>query len=258
MRFLTGALFAASLLSPWAQAELMDDVSDRNELRIAIEAKMPPFNFRDTAGQLSGFEVELGQMLARELDVNASFVEVTADDLLPGVQNGKYDIALNQIAVSPELEERLDFSAPYSYTRAQLIVRREEKRPLHSLEAFKGHSLGFVQGSSFAEQAKAVEGVDLRGYQDPVQPIKEVADDQIDAVISNRLLVPYAIRDSKLPVEEGASVGPVLSLAIPFQKGNPAFQSALDNALQRIKADGRLAELSKKWFGVDASEPPKP
>ncbi|MNG33564.1 cystine transporter subunit [compost metagenome] len=52
-------------------------------------------------------------------------------------------------------------------------------------------------------------------------------------------------------------MGPILSLAIPFQKGNPAFQSAVDNALQRIKADGRLSELSQKWFGMDASKPPK-
>lgn len=257
MRFFTGALLAASLLSPWAHADILDEIADRNELRIAIEAKTPPFNFRDTAGQLSGFEVELGQMLAKELDVNADFIVVDPAELLPGVESGKYDVAINQIATTAELKERLDFSNPYSYTIAQLIVRQEEKRPLHDLEAFKGHSLGVVQGSSFAAQAQSVEGVDLRSYKDAIQPIKEVADDQIDGAVSDRLLIPYAIKERNLPVTEGATVGPVLKLAIPFQKGNPAFQSALDNALQRVKDDGRLSELSKKWFGVDASEPPK-
>lgn len=257
MRFITGALFAASLLSPWAHAELMDDVSDRNELRIAIEANTPPFNFRDTSDQPNGFEVELGRLLARELDVNADFVVVESTDLLTGVESGKYDIALNQIAITPELKERLDFSTPYSYTSAQLIMRQEEKRPLRNLEAFKGHSLGVVQGSSFAEQAPKVEGVEVRNVRDAIQPIKEVADDQIDAAVSDRRPVPYAIRESKLPGAEGTTFGPVLKLAIPFQKGNPAFQSALDNALQRVRADGRLSELSKKWFGMDASEAPK-
>lgn len=258
MRLITGALLAASLLSPWAQAELLDDIADRNELRIAIEATAPPFNFRDTGGQPNGFEVELGQLLAKELDVNADFIVVDTADLLSGVESGKYDVAINQIATTADLKERLDFSAPYSYTSAQLIIREEEKRPLNNLEAFRGHSLGAVQGSQFAAQAQTVEGVDLRSYKDAIQPIKEVADDQIDGAITDRLLVPYAIRESKLPVTEGATVGPVMKLAIPFQKGNPAFQSALDNALQRIKDDGRLSELSKKWFGVDASQPPKP
>ena len=98
MRFITGALLATSLLSPWAHADIVDEIADRNELRIAIEANTPPFNFRDTAGQLSGFEVELGQMLAKELDVNADFIVVDSAELLPGVESGKYDVAINQIA----------------------------------------------------------------------------------------------------------------------------------------------------------------
>lgn len=256
MRLTIGVLLAA-LLSTAAHAELIDDVNDRNELRIAVQASNPPFNFKDN-DQLSGFEIELGRALANELDVNASFIVTDATDLIMGVESGKYDIALNQISATPELKGRLDFSAPYSYSSAQLIVRKEEKRPLTTLDALKGHTLGFVQGSQFAEQARVIEGVDLRGYPDTHQPIKDMADDQIDAVISDRLLVPYAVRDSKLPVTEGATVGPVLNLAIPFQKGNPAFHSALDSALQRIKNDGRLSAMSEKWFGMDASKPPKP
>ncbi|MDD2059836.1 transporter substrate-binding domain-containing protein [Pseudomonas sp. GD03860] len=255
MRLTTGVLLA-TLLSPWAHAELIDDINDRGELRIAVEANMAPFNFKKEE-KLAGFEIELGQLLAHELDVRAEFVVTDRDDLLPGVESGKYDIALNHIAVTPQLKERLDFSEPYGYSSAQLIVRKEEKRPLSTLDALKGHSLGVVQGSQFAEQARGVEGVDLRSYPEATQPIKDVANDQIDAAISDRLLVPYAIRDSEQPVTKGATVGPILSLAIPFQKGNPAFQSAVDNALQRIKADGRLSELSQKWFGMDASKPPK-
>ncbi|QBF24617.1 transporter substrate-binding domain-containing protein [Pseudomonas tructae] len=256
MRFAIGVLLAM-LLSPWAQAELIDDVNERGELRIAIEANMPSFNFKDENDKPNGFEVELGRLLASEMDVRAEFVVVEAKDLLPGVESGRYDVAINHIATTPELKERFDFSDPYAYSSAQLIVRKEEKRPPSTLDALKGHSLGVVQGSQFAEQARAVEGVDLRSYPDATQPIKDVASDQIDAAISDRLLVPYAIRDSQQPVSKGATVGPILSLAIPFQKGNPAFKNTVDNALQRIKADGRLSELSQKWFGMDASKPPK-
>ncbi|MCW2268727.1 MULTISPECIES: transporter substrate-binding domain-containing protein [Pseudomonas] len=255
MRLTIGVLLA-TLLSPWAHAELIDDINDRGELRIAVEANMAPFNFKKDE-KLAGFEIELGQLLANELDVRAEFVVTDRDDLLPGVESGKYDIALNHVAITPELKERLDFSEPYGYSSAQLIVRKEEKRPPSTLDALKGHSLGVVQGSQFAEQARGVEGVDLRSYPDATQPIKDVANEQIDAAISDRLLVPFAIRDSEQHVTKGATVGPILSLAIPFQKGNPAFQSAVDNALQRIKADGRLSELSQKWFGMDASKPPK-
>ncbi|QNH74968.1 transporter substrate-binding domain-containing protein [Pseudomonas protegens] len=256
MRFLPGLILLLPLVSTCAQAELMDDINDRGELRIALEANAPPFNFKDD-GKLTGFEVELGQLLASELDVRPDFVVTAAAELLPGVESGRFDVAINHIAVTPELKDRFDFSEPYSYSSAQLIVRKEEQRPLFSLQALRGQALGVAQGSQFVDQARTVEGINLRSYADAQQPIKDVADKQIDAAISDRLLIPYAIRDSRLPVKEGAKVGPTLSLAIPFQKGNPAFQASLDSALQRIKADGRLMALSEKWFGMDASKPPK-
>ncbi|WP_017903270.1 transporter substrate-binding domain-containing protein [Pseudomonas asplenii] len=257
MRLLPGLLLLLPLASPFAQAELIDDVNDRGELRIALEGDLRPFGFKD-GEHLTGFEVELGELLARELEVNPSFITTDSADLLPGVESGKYDIAINHIALTPELKERFDFSEPYSYTSAQLIVRKEEQRPLTTLEALKGGALGVAQGSQFVDQARTVEGIDLRSYPNAQQPLKDVADKQIDAAISDRLLVPFAIRDSHLPVKQGAPVGPTVTLAIPFQKGNPAFQASLNLALQRIKADGRLMALSEKWFGMDASEPPKP
>jgi cystine transport system substrate-binding protein len=256
MRFLPGLLLLLPLVSPLAHAELIDDVFDRGELRIALEANTPPFNFKE-GDKLTGFEVELGELLAKEMDVRPSFITVDAAELLAGVESAKYDVAINHIAMTPELADRFDFSEPYSYSSAQLIVRKQEQRPLGSFAALKGKALGVAQGSQFVEQARTAEGVDLHSYADAKQPIKDVADQQIDAAISDRLLIPFAIRDSQLPVKEGADVGPTLSLAIPFQKGNPAFKASLDKALQRVKADGRLTALSEKWFGMDASKPVK-
>ena len=195
MRLLPGLICLLPLLSPMAHAELIDDVNDRGELRIALEANTPPFNFKDD-GKLTGFEVELGQLLANELDVRADFVVVDSNDLLPGVESGKYDVAINHIAVTPELKDRFDFSQPYTYAKADLIAQKEEEP----------RSMLLVQ---------------------------------------------------TLAQEKPKAATPV-SLAIPFQKGNPAFHASLENALARIKADGRLEALSQKWLKADTSVAPKP
>ena len=109
MRFLPGRFLFLPLLSPLAHAELIDDVFDRGELRIALEANTPPFNFKE-ADKLTGFEVELGELLAKEMDVRASFITVDAADLLSGVESAKYDVAINHIAMTPELADRFAFS----------------------------------------------------------------------------------------------------------------------------------------------------
>jgi len=160
MRFSPGLLLLLPLLSPLAHAELIDDVNDRGELRIALEANTPPFNFKE-GDKLTGFEVELGEQLAKEMDVRPSFITTDDADLLPGVETGKYDVAINHIAMTAELQDQFDFSEPY--------------------------------------------------------------------------------RDKP-------------ALAIPFQKGNPAFKASPDNALQRVKADGRLKALGQKWLESDTAE----
>ncbi|MEJ5061598.1 MULTISPECIES: transporter substrate-binding domain-containing protein [unclassified Pseudomonas] len=195
MRFLPGLICLLPLLSPLAHAELIDDVNDRGELRIAIEANTPPFNFKKD-DKLEGFEVELGQMLAQELDVRADFVVTDGSDLLTGVESGKYDIAINHIAETAALKERFDFSEPYIQTNSHLIAQKEEEP----------RSMLLVQSLS-EEKPKAIAPENL---------------------------------------------------AIPFQKGNPAFHASLENALQRIKADGRLGALAQKWFGADSGSQPKP
>ena len=207
MRFLPGLLLVLPLLSPLAHAELFDDVFDRGELRIALEADTPPFNFKE-GDKLTGFEVELGELLAREMDVRPSFITTDATDLLPGVESGKYDVAINHIAVTAQLQDRFDFSVPYSYANAQMLANKQKKPLLSGLDT--------LTSSQFA--AKPAEGVDLHS--------------RVDAKAT-------------------------LTLAIPFQKGNPAFKSSLDNALERIKADGRLTALSEKWFEADISKATK-
>ena len=187
MRFLPGLICLLPLLSPLAHAELIDDVNDRGELRIALEANTPPFNYKDDGDKLTGFEVELGQMLANELDVRADFIVTDEADLYQGVESGKYDVAPNHIALTAVLKDRFDVE-PYGKVEAQMLATKDE----------------------------------------PAQP--------------QPMVLVQALTDAKpkasAPVE----------LAIPFQKGNPAFHASLESAMQRIRADGRLAALSEKWL----------
>ncbi|MGN8259911.1 substrate-binding periplasmic protein [Pseudomonas sp. SMSB3] len=154
MRSTIGVLLAV-LITPLAQAELIDEIADRGELRIAVQADHAPYSFKENE-RLTGYDIEVGQELARELDLRAEFIEAPATEALPGVETGKYDISLMPSSESPPAGGALDVS------------------------------------QAFGEQ----------------------------------------------------------KMVIPFQKDNPAFESAVNNALQRLKDSGRLAELEQKWFSA--------
>lgn len=119
----------------------------------------------------------------------------------------------------------------------------------------------FKQGGKLTgfetELAKSVAGVNVRTYPGAPEYLQDLASKRIDAALNDRLLIPFAIREAKLPVKPGAAVGPVANMAIPYRKNNPKFGEALNAALEKIKADGRFAKLSEKWFGLDVSQPPK-
>lgn len=138
-------------MSPLAHAELIDDVFDRGELRIALEANTPPFNFKE-GDKLTGFEVELGELLAKEMDVRASFITTDDTDLLLGVESGKYDVAINHIAMTPELQDRFDFSEPYSYSNAQLIVRKQKSARWAALKRSRARHWAWRKAASLSNR----------------------------------------------------------------------------------------------------------
>jgi cystine transport system substrate-binding protein len=68
-------------------------------------------------------------------------------------------------------------------------------------------------------------------------------------------MVAYLLKGSTLPLRPGAMVGTGNPSAIPFRKGNPKFAKAIADAMTQLEADGTFAKISKKWFGIDVTQP---
>lgn len=256
MNKLLAALLGLALAAHASAADLIDTVKQRGTLKIALEGTYPPFNFKDKSQQLTGFEVELGSEIARRLKVKPEFVTGEWSGLLAGLQAGKFDVVMNQVGITEKRQQVFDFSQPYTLSSAQLIVRNKETRSFHSLDDLKGKKLGVGQGSNYADMAKAVAGVEVKTYPGAPEYLQDLALGRIDAALNDSLMIPFAIREAKLPLKAGAPVGEVSRVGIPFLKGNPGFKSALDKAIGDIKADGTFRKISVKWFGIDVSREP--
>lgn len=255
IRSLACALAASFLMSAAANAELLDDVKQRGTLRVAVEGTYPPFNFKEK-GELAGFEVELAKALASKIGLKAEFSTGEWSAMLAGLQANKYDVVINQVGITKKRKEAFDFSEPYTVSSPQLIVRKNEKREFKTLADLKGKKLGLGQGTNFGDLAKAVGGIDVKTYPGSPEYLQDLALGRIDAALNDSLLIPYIVKQTKLPLKAGAPVGEVERSGIPFAKGNPKFKAAIDKALADMKADGSFAKISMKWFERDVSKPP--
>ncbi|MGH8806809.1 MAG: cystine ABC transporter substrate-binding protein [Noviherbaspirillum sp.] len=238
-------------------ADLLDTVKARGTLRIAVEGTYPPFNFKDKqTNELTGFDVEVATLLAAKLGVKPEFITTEWSGILAGLAAGKYDVIVNQVGVTAKRQEAFDFSEPYTVSSPQLIVRKDEKRNFASLEDMKGKKLGLGQGTNFEQKAKAVPGIEVKSYPGAPEYLQDLAAGRIDAALNDSLMVSYLLKTSTLPLKAGAPIGEVEKMAIPFQKGNPQFKAALNNALAESFKDGSFSKVSVKWFGRDVSKAP--
>ncbi|WP_454734969.1 transporter substrate-binding domain-containing protein [Cupriavidus necator] len=257
---LAASLLAGAGLSAAAAnaADLLDSVKQAGVLKIGLEGTYPPFGFRGAKNELEGFDVDVARAVAGKLGVKPEFVTTEWSGIIAGLQAGKFDVIVNQVAATPQRKQALDFSKPYVYSEAQLIQRKDDKREFKSLEALKGHKLGVSLGSNYNDLAKAVPGIDVKTYPGAPEYLRDLAAQRVDAALNDRLMVAYLIKTANLPLRPGAVVpGASSEVAIPFRKDNPKFAQAIDRALDDLRKDGTLNKLSVKWFGTDVTKPVK-
>jgi cystine transport system substrate-binding protein len=255
-RFSVALLLGGALLQAGA-ADLLATVKARGTLRVALEGTYPPFNFKDQkSGQLAGYDVDVAKLVAARLGVKPEFISSEWASILAGLSANRYDVIISQVGINPKREQAFDFSVPYIYSMPQLIVRKDDKANYTSLADLKGKKLGVGQGSVYEQQARAVPGIEVKSYPAAPDNMSDLATGRIDAALNDSLMTAYLLKISKLPIKAGARVGAVERMGIPFQKGNPQFKAALNQALAEIAADGSLTAVSLKWFGTDVSKAP--
>ncbi|KAF3999114.1 cystine ABC transporter substrate-binding protein [Glaciimonas immobilis] len=254
---MAAALLISSVTVSAFATDLLDTIKSRGILKVAMEGNYPPFNFKDPkTGQLTGFEVDVANLIAAKLGVKTEFTTTEWSGILAGLGANKYDVILNQVGITDERKKAFDFSVPYTISSAQLIIRKDEKRNFTSLEDLKGLKLGLGQGTNFEQKAKSVPGIDVKTYPGSPEYLSDLANGRIDAALNDSLLVGYLLKNTALPLKAGAPIGSIDKIGIPFQKGNPKFQAALDKAIEDTLKDGSFKKVSIKWFGIDVSKPP--
>jgi cystine transport system substrate-binding protein len=259
LSILAGPLLMVAVLAlPCAAraADLIDEVRQHGVLRIGLEGTYPPFNYKDEKGELAGFDVDIAKGIAAKLGVKPAFTTSEWSGLLAGLQAGKYDVIVNQVAATDQRRQTFDFSDPYVVSSPQLIIRANETRPMKTESDLNGKTIGVGQGSNFADLARKIPGVNVKVYPGSTEYLQDLAAGRIDAALNDSLLIPYLAKKTQLPVKAGAPLGTVESNAIPFRKGSPGFQKAVDQALADMKADGSFQRISEQWFGRDVSKPP--
>ncbi|MET3898338.1 cystine transport system substrate-binding protein [Devosia sp. UYZn731] len=247
-----GLLQFAVMTPTFAQSGL-DAIKSAGALRIGTEGTYAPFTFHDDTGALVGFDVEIGQEIAKRLGVKAEFVEGKWDGLIAGIDAKRYDAVINQVGINPERQAKYDFSEPYIASKAVLVVRGDNT-DITSFADLAGKKSAQTLTSNFGKLATE-SGAELVGTDGFDQSIALVIDGRADATINDSLSF-YDFKKQKpdANVKIAATQDAADHSGVLIAKGNPELLAAINDALVSIKADGTYATISQKYFGADVSK----
>ncbi len=231
--------------------DLLAEIQDRGEMTFATEGTWSPWTFHDEDDELTGFDIEVARAVAAELGAEASFAEGEWDGLLAGLDSGRFDTMANGVSVTPDREEQYDFTEPYAYNR--IVVITMEDSDIASMEDLDGRQTANTLGSSYAALAES-HGATNTGVDDFNQTIELLEQGRIDATLNDEVVFQdYMNAHPDAPLKVAAVNDEPTRIAFPLRKGDEtaSLREAMNGAIEVLRADGTLADLSIEFFGID-------
>lgn len=229
--------------------EVMDE---KKIVKVGTSGGYFPFTYYEN-DVLKGFEIDVWNAIGEKLDATIEFKTAKFSGLFGMLETKKIDTISNQITKTEARLAKYDFADAYVYDGAQIIVHKDTN-DINSLEDLKGKKIGVGLGTNYAEIIKEFDtnneieivAYDGNGFQNDVK-LK-----RIDAYIEDRTSAVESIKKANLPLKIVGSPIKVLVNAFPFLKSaDNALLKDVNTALASLRKDGKLKEISQKWFNTD-------
>lgn len=225
--------------------------ADKEVFTYAMTGLYPPFSFRQ-GGDLAGFDMEIGQALAGEMGMEANPVANPWQTLIAALKSDRFDAIIGSMAITEERQKQVGFTDPYYSSGAQVFISTNNDE-ITEVEDIRGKTIGVLVSSSFADAAREYTD-DLTTYTDDVTALRDLTVGRVDAVITDQLIGENAILRAGLEVEPLGDPIYVDDIGIAVNKDNEALLEKLNKALAAIKANGKYAEISEKYFNRNIAE----
>jgi polar amino acid transport system substrate-binding protein len=204
-----------------------------------------PYAYEDPArpGHLVGFEAELAEALAGALGVRAEFVQNDWSTLVPSLERGTFDVALNGLEVTPARAARVAFTRPYYLFSERLVARTGDGR-VRDLASLRGLRVGTLASSQAWDLVLGAGAVAIP-YEGVDEPFADLAAGRTDAVLMDDIIVDrYAPRHPGLRVVGEVAEGRYAAAVRPADR---ALARALDDALGALLTNGELREILARY-----------
>ncbi|MDO8876596.1 MAG: transporter substrate-binding domain-containing protein [Pseudolabrys sp.] len=243
---LAGAAGAAQVNSAFADA--LDDIMKAKVIKVAVPQDFAPFGSAGLDLKPQGYDIDMGNLIAKALGVKAEIIAVTSANRIPYLQTKKADIVISSLGKNAEREKVIDFSNAYAPFFSGVFGTKAVVAADYA--ALKGKTIGATRGAIEEQELSKSAPADatIKRYEDNNATIAAFISGQVDLIATGNT-VAAAI------AEKSPARAPVLKFVIKdspcyigLNKDEPKLLAKVNEIIAAAKASGELAKLSEKWL----------
>ncbi|WP_347861356.1 transporter substrate-binding domain-containing protein [Salimicrobium sp. PL1-032A] len=216
--------------------------------------------YPEGSDELTGYDVEVMREIGERLDIDITFEEIGVDGMLPALKNGRVDMVANDFEITEERKRDFAFSEPYKYSFTSIIVREEDLSGIETFEDIPGKVHGGGATTTHSQLAEEL-GAELKTYNNVTNDVylRDVENNRTDFIINDYYLQKLAVEalpDIDVQIHPDIKFNEAKVAAV-LPKDAEELKQKVDEAINEMREDGTLKELSEQFYNADVSQPPE-
>ena len=235
-----------------AEDQSLKKVKDAGKLILGLDATFKPMGYTDENNEIVGFDIDVAEEVCKRLGVELVKQPINWDTLTTDLNVGKCDCVWNGLSINEERQEKMNLSEPYMKNAMVFVVKGDST--VEKMADLKGKKISVQNGSSaqtILESCEIKDDITISPIATNVEALQQLELGVVDAVFLDEVVADYEIKNSGKNYKKLAEGLEEEEYAIAFRKDDQALRDAVQKTLSEMKADGKLAEISTKWFGSD-------
>jgi len=233
------------------QTTTMKPAPTSNTLTIGVDSTYPPMESINKAGQYEGFDIDMGNMIGKELGKKVVWKTILFSDIFTDLNKNDYDIAISSITITPQREQFIDFSIPYLNAGEVLLVKKASSsadKIIETASDFNGKKIGVQSGTTDLTEAQKLFPPNLIvQYPSNIPALADLQSGKIDAIITD---LPDAIGVVQANNNVRVATNPLDKeyYGIAFRKNETQLKNQINMILTNMQNQGILQQLTNKWL----------
>ncbi|WP_425148391.1 ABC transporter substrate-binding protein [Deinococcus sp.] len=241
------ALCTLTLLGSLAQARTWDAIKASGTIKIATEGAFPPFNFFE-GKKLTGFEVDLGTAIGKQLGLKVEWITQPFDNLLIGLNQDRYDFVIASHGITPERLKAVDFSNPHYCTGGAVVSKAGGPKSAADL---KGKTVAVQVGTTYLDNVQKVAGVgSVKTFPKDTDAQAALMAGRVDAWVGDKFSALDVVKAQGTKLQLGDLLFQE-RIAMAVKKGNSSLIKELNSSLAALQSNGVYTKLSQQYFKMD-------